>query len=99
MGRRAIVLLVALILAGLAAWAVWNFLQSVQTEAQEGQVITDVFIAGPNGIDEGAEGSILISTFDSDARCQDPELTISCASFSKSYLRKTPSSMMMRKTK
>ncbi len=73
MGRRAIVLLVALILAGLAAWAVWNFLQNVQTEAEEGQVLTDVFIAGTNGIAEGTEGSILVSAYDTEAQCRDAE--------------------------
>jgi Flp pilus assembly protein CpaB len=76
MGRRAIVLLVALILAGLAAWAVWNFLQGVQADAQAGQEIANVFVAGPDGIDEGTEGSILVSAYDSDARCSDEELDI-----------------------
>ena len=61
MGRRAIVLLVALILAGLAAWAVWNFLQNVESEAKEGQNIATVFRAGPDGISEGQEGNILVS--------------------------------------
>ena len=79
MGRRAIVLLVALILAGLAAWAVWNFLQGVQAEAREGQEIVTVFVAGNAGIDEGVEGSILLSGFDSDARCQDPEVPLADA--------------------
>lgn len=70
MGRRAIVLLVALILAGVAGWAVWNFLEGVQQEGQAGQEIVTVFRAGPGGIAEGAEGSILLSTFNSDVRCQ-----------------------------
>ncbi|MGB7860976.1 MAG: Flp pilus assembly protein CpaB [Acidimicrobiia bacterium] len=76
MGRRAIVLLVALILAGLAAWAVWNFLQNVEKEAKEGQEIVTVFVAGNNGIAEGAEGDILVSSYDSDARCQDEDLLL-----------------------
>ena len=76
MGRRAIVLLVALILAGLAAWAVWNFLQNVQAEAEAGLDKVTVFVAGSNGIDEGTEGSILVSAFDSDPRCQNPELDL-----------------------
>ncbi len=76
MGRRAIVLLVALILAGLAAWAVWNFLQTVESEAQAGQEIATVFRAGPDGIAEGAEGSILVSAYDSDARCKDENLDL-----------------------
>jgi len=64
MGRRAIVLLVALILAGLAAWAVWNFLDGVRTEALEEQVQVTVFRAS-DGIAEGADGSILLSSPDS----------------------------------
>ena len=76
MGRRAIVLLVALILAGLAAWAVWNFLQTVESEAKAGQDIATVFRAGPDGISEGAEGSILVSAYDSDARCKDENLDL-----------------------
>ncbi len=61
MGRRAIVLLVALILAGLAAWAVWNFLDGVKTDAEAEQVQVDVFRAN-GAISEGADGSILLST-------------------------------------
>lgn len=76
MGRRAIVLLVALILAGLAAWAVWNFLQNVESEAKEGQNIATVFRAGPDGISEGQEGNILVSSYDSNSRCQDEDLTL-----------------------
>lgn len=76
MGRRAIVLLVALILAGLAAWAVWNFLTNVQAEVEEGQELTDVFIAGGSGISEGAEGSILVSAYDSEAQCQNAEVAL-----------------------
>ncbi len=79
MGRRAIVLLVALILAGLAAWAVWNYLQGVEDDITEGQRIVTVYRAGPDGIDEGAEGSILLSAFESDARCQDAELELTQA--------------------
>lgn len=64
MGRRAIVLLVALILAGLAAWAVWNFMQGVREDEQAGQELVTVFRAGEGGIEEGAEGSILVTDFD-----------------------------------
>ncbi|HUF95171.1 MAG TPA: Flp pilus assembly protein CpaB [Acidimicrobiia bacterium] len=60
MGRRAIVLLVALILAGLAAWAVWNFLDGVRSEAEKDQVQVTVFRAG-QPIAEGADGAILLS--------------------------------------
>ena len=63
MGRRAIVLLVALVLAGLAAWAVWNFMQGVRADADAEQEITNVFRAGEGGIAEGTEGSILITDF------------------------------------
>jgi Flp pilus assembly protein CpaB len=63
MGRRAIVLLVALILAGLAAWAVWNFMQNVREDAEAGLEQVTVFRAGLGGIDEGTEGAILLSNF------------------------------------
>jgi Flp pilus assembly protein CpaB len=79
MGRRAIVLLVALILAGLAAWAIWNFLQNVQNQEQAGQEIVTVFRAGPGGVAEGQEGSIVLSSFDADVRCQDPDLDLDAA--------------------
>jgi pilus assembly protein CpaB len=62
MGRRAIVLLVALILAGLAAWAVWNYLQNVEGEIIAGQEIVEVYVAG-EAITEGTDGSILLSDF------------------------------------
>ncbi len=60
MGRRAIVLLVALILAGLAAWAVWNFLDGVRSEVDAEQEQVQVYRA-TNAISEGADGSILLS--------------------------------------
>ena len=62
MGRRAIVLLVALILAGLAAWAVWNYLQGVEQDVLEGQVEVTVFRAG-EAIAEGTDGGVLVSDF------------------------------------
>jgi Flp pilus assembly protein CpaB len=63
MGRRAIVLLVALILAGLAAWAVWNFLDGVRSDAEADQVQVTVFrTAEP--VAEGADGSILVQSPD-----------------------------------
>jgi len=79
MGRRAIVLLVAVVLAGLAAWAVWNFMQGVQTEAQEGQQIVNVYVAGPDGIAEGAQGDILLSALDANSRCQQADLEFTAA--------------------
>jgi Flp pilus assembly protein CpaB len=61
MGRRAIVLLVALILAGLAAWAVWNFLDGIKSDEEANQVQVTVFRA-VNPIAEGTDGSILLSS-------------------------------------
>jgi Flp pilus assembly protein CpaB len=63
-------------LAGLAAWAVWNFLQNVEAEAEAGQNIVTVFRAGPDGIAEGQEGSIIVSAYDSDPRCQNEDLDL-----------------------
>jgi pilus assembly protein CpaB len=54
---------VALILAGLAAWAVWNYLQNVENEIIEGQEIVEVYRAG-QAIAEGTDGAILLSDFD-----------------------------------
>ena len=57
-------MLVALILAGLAAWAVWNYLQNVENEIIEGQEIVEVYRAG-EAIAEGTDGAILLSDFES----------------------------------
>ena len=62
MGRRAIVLLVALILAGLAAWAVWNYLQGIEEEIEAGQAQVTVYRAVED-IAEGTEGAIIVSDF------------------------------------
>jgi len=70
---------VALILAGLAAWAVWNYLQGVEDDITEGQRIVTVYRAGPDGVAEGAEGDILLSAFSSDTRCQDEDLAFADA--------------------
>jgi pilus assembly protein CpaB len=64
MGRRAIVLLVALILAGLAAWAVWNYLQGIENEIEAGQEAVTVFRT-VDGITEGTDGAIVLSDFNS----------------------------------
>ena len=64
MGRRAIVLLVALILAGLAAWAVWNYLQGIENEIEAGQEAVTVFRA-VDAIAEGTDGAIILSDFNS----------------------------------
>jgi pilus assembly protein CpaB len=55
---------VALVLAGLAAWAVWNYLQNVENEIVEGQEIVEVYRAG-EAIAEGTDGAILLSDFNS----------------------------------
>ncbi|HEY6629588.1 MAG TPA: Flp pilus assembly protein CpaB [Acidimicrobiia bacterium] len=62
MGRRAIVLLVALILAGLAAWAVWNYLQGIENDIEAGQEAVTVFRA-VDAIAEGTDGAIILSDF------------------------------------
>jgi len=64
MGRRAIVLLVALILAGLAAWAVWNYLQGIENEIEAGQEAVTVYRA-VDAIIEGTDGAIILSDFNS----------------------------------
>jgi pilus assembly protein CpaB len=64
MGRRAIVLLVALILAGLAAWAVWNYLQGIENEIEAGQEAVTVYRA-VDAIAEGTDGAIILSDFNS----------------------------------
>jgi Flp pilus assembly protein CpaB len=51
---------VALILAGLAAWAVWNFLDGIRSDAEADQVQVTVFRA-TEAIAEGADGAILLS--------------------------------------
>ena len=64
MGRRAIVLLVALILAGLAGWAVWNYMTTLEEDIKADLIVTPVFRAG-QAIQEGADGSVLFSDFNS----------------------------------
>ncbi len=64
MGRRAIVLLVALILAGLAGWAVWNYLTTVEEDILDDQEFAVVFRAGQT-IQEGQDGSVLFSDYNS----------------------------------
>ncbi len=61
MGRRALVLLVALLLAGVAAFAVFQFLNGIQEEVRSGQERTQVFRATAF-IPEGAEGSLVLQS-------------------------------------
>lgn len=57
-------MLVALILAGLAAWAVWNYLQNVEKEVLADQKLVEVFRAA-SPISEGTDGDILVGDFNS----------------------------------
>ncbi len=59
MGRRAVVLVVALVLAGIAAFSIFQFLSGVQADVEAGQEQVPVFRAvGP--IPEGTEGSTIL---------------------------------------
>ncbi len=60
MARRTIVLVVALLLAAIAAFAVWQFLQNVEDEAKEGLELVTVFQAR-DFIGEGIEGDLILS--------------------------------------
>lgn len=59
MGRRATVLVVALVLAGVAAFSIFQFLRGIEAEVEAGQEQVPVFRAiGP--IPEGTEGSTVL---------------------------------------
>jgi Flp pilus assembly protein CpaB len=59
MGRRAIVLVIALALAGIAAFAIFQYLSGIQSEIEAGQVQVPVFRA-VQPIAEGTEGSFVL---------------------------------------
>lgn len=59
MGRRAIVLVIALALAGIAAFAIFQYLQGIQSDIEAGQVQVPVFRAA-QPIAEGTEGSFIL---------------------------------------
>ncbi len=59
MGRRAIVLVIALALAGIAAFAIFQYLSGIQSEIEAGQVQVPVFRA-VQPIAEGTEGSFIL---------------------------------------
>lgn len=59
MGRRALVLLVALVLAGVAAFAVFQFLNGIQSEVEANREKVTVFRAG-QPIPEGSQGSQIL---------------------------------------
>lgn len=59
MGRRAIVLVIALALAGIAAFAIFQYLQGIEDEIREGEEEIPVFRA-VQPIAEGTEGSFIL---------------------------------------
>ena len=61
MGRRALVLLVALLLAGVAAFAVFQFLNGIQAEVEAEREKQPVFRA-TQLIPEGADGSLVLQS-------------------------------------
>ena len=62
MGRRTIVLIIAIILGGLAAWGIFAFLTNVEDDARQGLSEVAVFRA-TQFIDRGAEGDLVIGNF------------------------------------
>lgn len=61
MGRRTLVLIVALLLAGIAAFAVWQFLSNVEEEKEAELVLRAVYRVSGGTITEGTEGSLVLS--------------------------------------
>lgn len=59
MGRRALVLVVALLLAGVAAFAIFQYLQGIEAEILEGQEQVRVYRAGQT-LAEGTEGTFVL---------------------------------------
>ncbi len=60
MGKRTLVLIVALVLAGVAGAAVWVFLSNVEEDIKAGQELVPVFKANAT-IAEGTSGDLLLS--------------------------------------
>jgi Flp pilus assembly protein CpaB len=61
MGRRTLVLIVALLLAGIAAFAVWQFLSNVEKEKEAELELRAVYRVTGGTIAEGTEGSLILS--------------------------------------
>lgn len=61
MGRRTLVLIVALLLAGIAAFAVWQFLSNVEQEKEAELELRLVYRVTGGTISEGTEGSLVLS--------------------------------------
>lgn len=61
MGRRALVLLVALLLAGVAAFAVYTFVSGIEDEVEAGREQVTVYRA-TQAVPEGQEGDLFLQT-------------------------------------
>jgi len=61
MGRRTLVLIVALLLAGIAAFAVWQFLSNVEQEKEAELELRLVYRVSGGTVAEGTEGSLVLS--------------------------------------
>lgn len=61
MGRRTLVLIVALLLAGIAAFAVWQFLSNVEEEKEAELELRLVYRVSGGTVAEGTEGSLVLS--------------------------------------
>lgn len=59
MGRRTLVLVVALLLAAVATFAVYNFLSNVEKEAREDRTYVEVYVAADD-LSEGTQGSAVL---------------------------------------
>ncbi|CAN5849521.1 hypothetical protein BH23ACT5_BH23ACT5_22140 [soil metagenome] len=61
MGRRALVLLVALLLAGVAAFAVFSYVQNIEDEIRESEEVQVVYRATQE-VPEGQDGDLFLQT-------------------------------------
>ncbi|HLT96602.1 MAG TPA: Flp pilus assembly protein CpaB [Acidimicrobiia bacterium] len=61
MGRRALVLLVALLLAGVAAFAVYTFVRNIEDEARDRRAEVTVYRA-TQAVPEGQDGDLFLQT-------------------------------------
>ncbi|MBT8197838.1 MAG: Flp pilus assembly protein CpaB [Acidimicrobiia bacterium] len=70
MGRRTIVLVVALLLAGLSAFAVWQFLRAVEDDVKADIEVVDVFRANQR-IEPGVDGATALTFIESSTTNQE----------------------------
>lgn len=61
MGRRALVLVVALLLAGVAAFSIFQYLENIREDVEAGQEQITVFRAA-QGLAEGTEGAFVLQS-------------------------------------